>query len=351
MSPPSRDAPAPSACPVCGCRDEGFAAYLETYHDPLGDKDYRIHRCGACGVVFADPFEHPGEAWYARFSPVDSYDVAGGWRYDWFLSRGFRPGGRLLDVGCGTGLFLERARDAGYRASGVESNPAAAAAAREKGFEVFVGGFADLARTAGEEYDVIAMFDVLEHFDDPAGMVERARRLLRPGGGLMITTPNASRPTPFGRDAFDFPPHHLTRWFPEVLERFLRGKGFEVVDAYHTYLPTAEYSRFLVARLQDKVLRLSKRLLYGSRRGEATLTQLIQEEGERREGLRGGVLDAVGDKAARTRMVGLFQGALGAALWPFFFPVRMYFRLTAPRAGVTSCVLAAKDERDAAARA
>ena len=324
------------SCPLC--RAGGPFDYLETYHDPIGAGDYRIHRCGGCGVIFAQPFAHPGAEWYARFSSADSYEGSAGWRFDWFLESGFGRGGRLLDVGCGTGAFLARAKAAGYDVEGVDVNPEAVAEAKARGLDARLAKLEDFAKKVPPaSFDVVTMFDVLEHFDNPREMTELAASLLKPGGGLVVTTPNGLRPVPFGRDDFDYPPHHLTRWTPAALERFLRARGFRVAQTYHTYLPTWEFSRFLVTRATRAAVGVAKRVFFGRGGDGATLTRLVEEK--RGIGLAPAVL---GDKSRRVRVVRAFQSALGAVLAPVFLPMKLYYRLTAPGVGVTSCVLAVK---------
>jgi 2-polyprenyl-3-methyl-5-hydroxy-6-metoxy-1,4-benzoquinol methylase len=97
--------------------------------------------------------------------------------------------GRLLDVGCGPGLLLDEARRRGYAPVGLELSRAAARHAtevlgldvREVAFEAF---------EPLEHFDVVVLADVLEHLDDPRAGLERAARLLRPGGVLCVVTPD-----------------------------------------------------------------------------------------------------------------------------------------------------------------
>lgn len=325
-------------CPSCGAA--GPFTAREEHRDSINGRLYVMRLCGSCGLLFADPFEHPGAEWYARFSSADSYEgEASDWRFDWFLERGFRAGGRLLDAGCGVGYFLERARSAGYQVAGLDPNPEAVAGANSRGLEVFLGSLEEFAKTVPpESFDVVTLFDVLEHFDDPREMVRAAVSLLKPGGGLVVTTPNGRRPIPFGREAFDLPPHHLTRWEPEVLEGFLKREGLRVEFADHAYLPAGEFSRHLVDRATRACVWLVKRALYGRAAEGATLTGLIAA----RRGTGKAPAAFVNDKDKRRLLVRRFQALLGAATEPFFLPLRWYYRLARPGTGVSSRVLAVK---------
>jgi 2-polyprenyl-3-methyl-5-hydroxy-6-metoxy-1,4-benzoquinol methylase len=105
--------------------------------------------------------------------------------------RGARGGkrGRLLDVGCHIGVFLELAAARGWAAEGVEPSRWATDVARGQGLSVTCGTLRGSAFPAGA-FDVVTMWDVIEHFPDPAAEVREVHRLLRPGGLVGITTMN-----------------------------------------------------------------------------------------------------------------------------------------------------------------
>jgi 2-polyprenyl-3-methyl-5-hydroxy-6-metoxy-1,4-benzoquinol methylase len=98
----------------------------------------------------------------------------------------------LLDVGSGPGLFLALARDAGYRVTGVELNPALAERARKtSNVEVLTGEFLSLPM-GDRKFDVITLLDLIEHVPDPIALLKRCRELLNPGGHVVAYTPNHS---------------------------------------------------------------------------------------------------------------------------------------------------------------
>lgn len=99
-------------------------------------------------------------------------------------------GKRLLDVGCAYGWFLKAAREAGMLPAGLEPDPGIAAAASAEGLPVWVGYFPD-AVPPGETFDVIVFNDVLEHIFDLDGVLSACRRLLRPGGLLVVSAPDS----------------------------------------------------------------------------------------------------------------------------------------------------------------
>jgi 2-polyprenyl-3-methyl-5-hydroxy-6-metoxy-1,4-benzoquinol methylase len=97
--------------------------------------------------------------------------------------------GRLLDVGCHIGVFLELAAARGWVAEGVEPSRWATDVARDRGLQVTCGTLRGSAFPAGA-FDVVTMWDVIEHFPDPGAEVREVHRLLRPGGLVGITTMN-----------------------------------------------------------------------------------------------------------------------------------------------------------------
>jgi SAM-dependent methyltransferase len=141
------------------------------------------------------------------------------------------PGGRLLDVGCGSGVFLAQAAALGWRAEGIDPDPEAVRSARDAGLNVFQGTLADL--DPGEQrgaFDAVTLSHVIEHLHDPADDLRSISVLLRPGGLLWIATPNLESLglRRFGNDWVNLdPPRHLVLFTRSSLERLLRDTGFD----------------------------------------------------------------------------------------------------------------------------
>jgi len=97
------------------------------------------------------------------------------------------PPGRLLDVGCYTGVFLQLATAAGWNAVGSELSGWAARIARGRGFAIEEAAIEDLPFSAGE-FSAVTLWDVLEHLADPVGAMNCVNRMLQPGGWLGFST-------------------------------------------------------------------------------------------------------------------------------------------------------------------
>jgi 2-polyprenyl-3-methyl-5-hydroxy-6-metoxy-1,4-benzoquinol methylase len=230
-SPPPSD-PLSQPCPACG----GTAAAL-LYSLPGGD----YKKCASCGLVRVDPppsFEQMStraELWAGAFhaSPEKVKQVYSAnfqkVAYGNFLelTRPYRQAGRLLDVGCSIGGFLDTAQKAGWEAHGLDISPAVAVAIQH-------GLRARRARPEdtdfpGAYFDVITLFEVIEHIPDLDSLMRKLAVLLRPGGGLLIVTPNlASISSRLLRSRWPAvePQDHLTLFTPSTLNALLRRYRF-----------------------------------------------------------------------------------------------------------------------------
>lgn len=142
------------------------------------------------------------------------------------------PGTRLLDVGCGNGVFLARAAEMGLRVEGCEPDPKAVQTCREAGFQVVAGDLFS-PEFNGRAFDIITMNHVIEHVADPEAVLSRALELLRPDGVLWMALPNpaALGIRTFGRGWKGFhPPFHLVMPSQPVLRSWLTCAGYERIS-------------------------------------------------------------------------------------------------------------------------
>jgi SAM-dependent methyltransferase len=151
------------------------------------------------------------------------------------------------------------ARRAGWEVAGVEPSRWSADRARARGLDVYCGTLAD-APLAPDSFDVVTMWDVIEHLSDPLAELRRAHGLLRPGGLLAVSTMNVDTwfPRLLGRRWPWYMQMHLYYFTPKTMRQMLKQAGFEMVEA----VPHKRVVRlaYLVSRLEAYCQPLAKSL-------------------------------------------------------------------------------------------
>lgn len=267
------------SCPACASSERSLM------HESLVDGAFRcapgtwrMHECSHCGAGYLDPRPTPetiGRAYANYFTHERSLDyselgklarlrrrLANGYRNARYgttdtpsnrvgfavavlmpnvradIDAGMRhlprpaPGDRLLDLGCGNGEFLSRARSAGWDVVGVDFDEQAVSVAKSQGLDVRLGGV-EVLDPMEERFRVITASHVIEHVHDPRGVTRACHALLRPGGLLWIETPNiASR----GHEIYGSnwrgleAPRHLVIFNHGALRRMLSNAGFVTIE-------------------------------------------------------------------------------------------------------------------------
>lgn len=147
-----------------------------------------------------------------------------------------KPGGRLLEVGFGNGQTLRRMQSLGWDVQGVEFDPVAVDNARALGLDVYLGDLAS-QHLPESSFDAVTSSHVLEHLPDPEGFLNECRRLLKPGGSLVIYTPNSDS---LGHRVFCRnwrglePPRHLHLFSADNLPYMVRRSGFSEISCRTT---------------------------------------------------------------------------------------------------------------------
>jgi SAM-dependent methyltransferase len=148
------------------------------------------------------------------------------------LPPGVKPG-KVLDVGCATGAFLDVARDAGWDVYGVELSSFSSGIAQQTFGERVFCGMLHQAGYATESFDLVTLSDLLEHVSDPGEFLVEAHRVLRDGGTLLIVTPNVDSATNklMKQGWSHYKQEHLWYFSPETLRCLLENHGFVVESA------------------------------------------------------------------------------------------------------------------------
>jgi len=247
-----------------------------------GPGRFTYKQCGACGLVFLHP--RPAEQEMSRYYPDHVTPVRIGAdasfrektrQYlkrlvaeDWYgYSSGPRPvftrlssalrkaltlplrpllrqlprlrlGGRVLDIGCGSGAYLDFLASLGWTCHGIEPGPNSRAYATEVLGLTTHQGPLETCRFPDSFFDVVTMWHVIEHLSDPLGTLHEIRRILKPDGVVMLRTPNVKswearlfRGNWYGLD----PPRHFFLFAPATMRTLLARSGFAISWLHHMY--------------------------------------------------------------------------------------------------------------------
>jgi len=255
-----------AACAVCGSSTSSFIVEVSNFiYDRRGAA--RIVRCEDCRHVYQSPrptrdtISHCYTADYGphthNLSPALASDQdspppqTSRWYltpivrsipgikslYHWLSAGSEAPlppppvrDAKALEVGCGSGGYLQRLREAGWQVEGIEFAADPARRCRELGFRVHTTGIED-ADLQPAAYDLVVAWMVVEHLHDPGSVLAQMNRLLRPDGNLMISVPNIDcwELRWFGRYNFILnEPTHLQHFSVASIGRLLAASGFEV---------------------------------------------------------------------------------------------------------------------------
>jgi len=227
-----------TACLLCGGRR--CTPFLEAPdNDPeSGGLWFLISQCQDCGLCFTNPRPSPHsieEFYHQGYDPhrTDLLDPTAALGRPWRsgggrLQMSLHGQGRLLDFGCGNGTFLARMHAQGWKVTGLDlSQPSVDHIRSALGLHALVG---TLPHAALEEegFDLITMWQALEHVHQPLEVLREARRLLAPDGQLMVSVPNL--------DSLAFQwfgacwrgldlPRHLVHFTPQTLRLMLHRAG------------------------------------------------------------------------------------------------------------------------------
>lgn len=242
---------APTACNLCGSRDSVTVAETDRRLKTL-----RSIACARCGLIRTDPMPTPAElaAYYAHAYRADYQLAFAGGPPRVHLKRSAReaafraellapkltPGARVLDFGSGSGEFLAAARARGCEAVGVEPGRDYAAYARaQHGVEVLDD--ADDERFPPGHFDVVTTHHVMEHLRDPADVMARLARWLKPDGVLYAAVPNMAATGKPPHERFHFA--HVHGFVRDTFDLTARRAGLVPDTAYRREDTTVVYAK------------------------------------------------------------------------------------------------------------
>ncbi len=261
---PEFDAPLAS-CPLCSSPRIGRRWEITRY-----TPHFSVDRCAACGFMFMNPrlsresiaslYDRAYYEGSAEYSYYDERDAERYARYVWEkrlrVLRRYAPSGNFLDVGCAFGGLLKCAARY-YTPYGIEMSDYSGKHAKALfGDAVHVGTLDDHPFPAGH-FQVITMVEVIEHCPDPVRVLGECRRLLSPGGVLLVQTANMDgiQARSKGSSYAYFMPGHLSYFSRRTLTGALMRAGFSRVITYRPVefglLPKLRKSRSAFRRWTD----------------------------------------------------------------------------------------------------
>lgn len=220
-------------CPVCGSSE--IEEIIPKAPDYITAEVFKVIGCQGCDVNFTYPVPADVGAYYpSKYRGYNPFLLAVlRWFYlmrvkKWLKTVG--GPGAALEVGCGLGLMLDILRRKGWEVTGIERTEEMAAKVRDNlGLNVISGDFTRLPKT--HSFDLIVLFNVLEHMPNPQIVLKECAQRLKTGGFLIISVPNFdSWQARFNSHLWLHldPPRHLVHFTPQSLENNLAMAGLAV---------------------------------------------------------------------------------------------------------------------------
>lgn len=263
-----------NTCPWCGNPTNHLYLKVKDYF--LTQEEFELFQCDHCGLVFTVPRPAPevignyykSESYYSHqqnskgfipriYEMVKTINLKG----KVAMATSDIPKGRLLDIGCGVGDFLLQVKKLGWDVMGIEPSEQAASIAQTRlGFTPLQPSEYD--KLPDQSFDVITMWHVLEHVDDLKSQTNELKRLLRPGGRLIIALPNnQSFDCQYYSDkwaAWDVP-RHLNHFTQACLLSILNSVNFKYIDTQRLI-----WDAYYISFLSEKYLGHSLPLIRGA---------------------------------------------------------------------------------------
>jgi SAM-dependent methyltransferase len=201
---------------------------------PWESKDFpvRVWKCGDCAFEFSNP-EFAGEGQFYKELQAQNSEYYPGASAEFLRAVKFAQAHKLknvLDVGCGSGSFLNLMKNAGLDTHGVELNPEGARMARANGHKISECFLEELP--TDRKFDFVTAWQVVEHVSDPVDLVRQAAGRMSPNGYLGIAVPNETTMRwicPY--DPHGWPPHHISRWRLRDLQRLGEQCGLRLIES------------------------------------------------------------------------------------------------------------------------
>ena len=239
---------------------------IKLYHDQLGIdvsrffsemESFFLYQCKQTGYRFYHPKGIEGDGlFYATLQQSLGDKYYHDWKFEYELAFSMlKPEDKVLDIGCGIGKFLDRAKDKVKEVAGLELNEKAISICKANGLTVYNELIGEHEKYRHEYYDVVCLFQVLEHIYDVREFLEHALKVLKKGGKLVIGVPN-NEPYFLGYDKYctlNLPPHHMGLWNKQVFERIAPLFKTRILDAVYDIKGSVRTEGYLRAKYMARI--------------------------------------------------------------------------------------------------
>jgi len=247
-------------CKICGANNSEVKYHLKTFN---------VVKCCACSTVFLDfknrvmdpqvvyspDYYQERNEHYLKNIIIDPIhgpenpsiiDFGEGFK----LIDSFKQPGRLLDVGCGMGIFLTMAKERGWEVSGVDISDYATGFARERfSINCFVGRLKN-ANFPNNYFDVITLWDVIEHFESPLEELEEIRRILSDDGIIFFDTPNVESLM-----------RQIAHWLYRITGGLFKYPVKKLYHQFHLYYFSIKTLKMLLDKSGFEIIELKKKTI------------------------------------------------------------------------------------------
>ncbi len=276
-------------CPNCGkddftvllesnMKEDDFQEDIATVYMLPGDKYGRHVKCRNCQLIYVNPIEKAGKINqnYSERKNVDASIIQESRLHaaksQVGLIKKYKNSTSLLDIGCGEGFFLSNASKTGYTTKGIElSQDAATYAKREFGLDIEVRHF-EGSQFPENCFDVVTLWQVLEHLPYPLTTLKQVYRILKPGGLVIVSTPDIRSTTAriFRKRWWNITRLHINQFTTNTLKDILENAGFKSMSSV-CYRESVSLLMLLIPVLRYlKVYKSPENSLYGK-----TMNKLI----------------------------------------------------------------------------
>ena len=224
-------------------------------------QNYNLMKCNHCNLEFSYPMLEPKDLFYKELIKCNNkyYPT---YRWEWGKTLSLLQQEKnidlektnLLDVGCGSGVFLELVRENNKKinAIGVDSTFTSIELCKTKGLKAFCCTLGEFNNHTYEQIDIITLWHVLEHVSDPLNLIKTAKNLITSNGSIYFSVPlSPASYEALKLDPLNLPPHHLTRWSISSLLKLAEASNMSI----EIFLPKTDSFLFRVLRSANSNMR------------------------------------------------------------------------------------------------